>query len=172
MKKTLALIPSMLLAVVPAKAHCPLCTAGAGAAAAGASWLGVNMAVVGVLIGGFALSMGWWIANLIKKKYFKGQDVGIIIATFLVTIIPIIPIVNGAMPITISLTGDYGSLLNRTYMVDGFLLGSILGGILVSIAPSISKKISEYRKETIPFQGMALTISMLIVTALIVQVIL
>ena len=50
-------------------AHCPLCTIGAGAAAAGAVWLGVSKVVVALFIGAFAMSMGMWFPKIIKKKY-------------------------------------------------------------------------------------------------------
>ena len=53
---SLFLLPILFFQAV--KAHCPLCTVGAGAAAAGAIWLGVSKVVVALFIGGFAMSMG------------------------------------------------------------------------------------------------------------------
>ena len=50
-------------------AHCPLCTAGAAIAAGGAIYLGVSVIVVGLFIGAFAVSTGWWVAKIIKKQY-------------------------------------------------------------------------------------------------------
>lgn len=151
-------------------AHCPLCTIGAAAAAGGAVWLGVNKMVVSLFIGAFAVSMGWWVSKLVKKKYIPFQKAVIILISFLLTVLPILPIITYAKPIFISLAGDYGSLLNRTYLVDLSLIGSLIGGIVVSLAPGISSRLSNIRKgRKIPYQGIIVTFLSLITVALIIQ---
>ena len=45
----------------------------------------------------------------------------------------------------LSLSGEYGSLLNRTYIFNLAFISSILGGIIVFLSPGISKKIKEKR---------------------------
>ena len=153
-------------------AHCPLCTAGAAIAAGGAAWLGVNNIVIGLFIGAFAVSMGWWISNLIKKQYIPYQKFLIILSSFLTTVLPLTAIINNIFPIYISVSEDYGSLLNRTYLINSFLLGSIIGGIIVSISPSISNLITRLRKGiTIPFQGIIITLSLTIITGVVIQLI-
>ncbi len=155
-------------------AHCPLCTIGAGAAAAGAVWLGVSKVVVALFIGAFAMSMGMWFARVVekRKKFIPFQSPLIIIGVFLLTILPLISIVKTYGPLSIQLIGNYGSLLNRTYMLDYSLFGSIFGGLVVFSTPSISKKITKLRKnKIIPFQGVILTLLLLIITGGILQLI-
>ena len=153
-------------------AHCPLCTAGAAAAAAGAVWLGVSKAIVALFIGAFAVSTALWVGRMIKKQYISHQKLVLIIASFLLTIIPILPIISQTYPAYISWLGNYGTLLNRTYIINISLLTSLLGGGIVSVSPFLSKKISRLRKgEMIPFQGTILTLSLLIITGLLIQII-
>ncbi len=150
-------------------AHCPLCTVGAAAAAGGAAWLGVNNAVIGVFLGAFAVSMGWWVSKLIKKQYVPYQMALIILFSFATTIFPLLPLITGFYPLYISMMGDYGSLLNRTYLVNLFLFGSIIGGIIVSVTPWLSKKISDSRGKTLPYQGIILTFALLIILGIFLQ---
>ncbi|MBI2650860.1 hypothetical protein HYX01_00105 [Candidatus Woesearchaeota archaeon] len=153
-------------------AHCPLCTVGAMAAAGGAAWLGVNKAVIGIFIGAFAVSTGWWIANLLKKKYIPFQKPFLIILSFATIVIPILPmpVMESNYPLYLSFAGDYGSLLNRTYVINLFFAGSILGSIIVCITPWLSKKISEIGNgKLIPFQGILLTFILLIIAGISLQ---
>src|SRR3989344_6532474 len=84
---TLVLTPRVL-------AHCPLCTIGAGAAAAGAVWLGISKIAVALFIGAFAMSMGMWFSRIIGNKinYLPFQSVLIIVGIFAFTIWPLMPI--------------------------------------------------------------------------------
>ncbi len=171
LKKFLALLPSLVL-IKSVYAHCPLCTIGAAAAAGGAAWLGVSKVVIGVFIGAFAVSIGWWISNLIKKQYIPFQRLLIILFSFITTIIPLLVIIGGKYPVYISLIGDYGSLLNRTYIIDLFFIGSILGGFIVSITPWLSKKITEIRNgKMLPYQGIILTLALLVILSITIEVI-
>ncbi|HIH13155.1 MAG: hypothetical protein QT02_C0004G0052 [archaeon GW2011_AR9] len=140
------------------QAHCPLCTIGAGAAAGGALWLGVDLLVVALFVGGFAASTGWWISRLIKKEYIRHQKMLIIIASFILTIVPLIPLFEGITPLYISWFGEYGSWFNRTYLLNTFLLGSIVGGAFVSLTPYLSQKMTSWRRKQIPFQGIIITL--------------
>lgn len=159
------------LVIKAANAHCPLCTAGAAVAAGGAAWLGVNNAAIGVFIGAFAVSMGWWISNLIKKKYVPFQRQLIIAFSFATTIPTLMPIINGVYPALISIAGDYGSLLNRTYLINAFLMGSIIGAFIVSITPWLSKKITDACKgKTLPYQGITLTFGLLAIAGISLQI--
>jgi len=151
-------------------AHCPLCTLGIVAAAGGATWLGVNQVVIGLFVGGFAISIGWWVSRLIKRTYFPFQKSAIILASFILTVIPLLPFMNGFYPLYISFFGDYGSLFNRTYLVDTFLIGSVLGGIIVSIGPWLSNQITRLRNnKIIPFQGVILTLLLLIIVGGLIE---
>jgi len=152
-------------------AHCPLCTIGAAAAAGGAVWLGVSKVVVSLFIGAFAVSIGYWFGNIIKKKYVPFQKTLLIIVSFLLTVIPILPIISYQQPLYISILGSYGSLLNRTYLINLSLISSLVGGGIVLIAPTISRKITDLRdRKMLPFQGILITFLLLIITGGIIQV--
>lgn len=157
--------------LVPAVyAHCPLCTIGAAAAAGGAAYFGVSQIIIGIFTGAFAVSIGWWISRLIKKKYIPFQRAVLVLLSFATTIFPLLPLLTDMKPYYLSWFGDYGSLFNRTYLVNMFMVGSIIGGIVVCFTPWLSEKISRMRKNrTIPFQGTALTLIILIIISLIIQ---
>jgi len=166
----------LLINLAFVSAHCPLCTAGAAAAAGAATWLGVKVMIIGLFIGAFATSLGFWMSNLLRKKFNKSfplQTFLIVLISFLLTVIPIMPIVKSDyIPINIWVTGEVGSFLNKTYWVSNFLLGSFIGLALVSIAPLLSKGISKLRRGKIfPFQGVAITLLLLVIAAVIIQII-
>lgn len=151
-------------------AHCPLCTAGAAAAAGGAIWFGVNNVVVSILIGAFAVSMGWWFSRMIKKQYIPLQRTVIILLSFGLTIIPILPIIGSQDPYFISMMGEYGTLLNRTYIIDMGLVGSFIGGLIMIVSPGISQKITKLRKgKHISYQRMIVTFSLLAIAGVLAQ---
>lgn len=152
-----------------AAAHCPLCTAGAGAAAAGAAYLGVAKPVLGLFIGALGVSMGWWFAKKIPKEYIPRQEEAIIISSFLLTVVPILPIMGKQQAFFIGLQGSYGSLLHNTYMYDASLLTSVIGGAVVTLSPGISRKITELRGKHIDYQGILVTFAILLVLGLLIQ---
>lgn len=161
----LASFPSVL-------AHCPLCTMGAAAAAGGAVYLGVNVAVVGLFVGAFGVSTGWWISRLVRKQYFFGQSIAIIVASFLLTIVPLLGVIDAVEPFPILWWGEYGSLFNRTYLVNPFLAGSILGGILVSLTPHLSGAVSSWKgRQIVPYQGIILTFALLLAVGVGIQLV-
>lgn len=169
-KKLIILSFFSLFLIKEVQAHCPLCTIGAAAAAGGAAYLGVNNLVIGLFIGAFAVSMGWWFSNLIKKKFIPFQRAAIILLSFITTILPMLSIMEGIKPLYINMVGDYGSLLNRTYIFNLFLIGSILGGIIVTLTPWLSSKITSLRNgKMLPYQGTILTLAILIMLGTIIQ---
>lgn len=180
-KKKLFLFPILtfllILLIDQVSAHCPLCTAGAAVAAGGAVWLGVSPAVVAIFIGAFAISMGIWTSNWLKKKFLKKKYIPfqtqlIILVIFLGTVIPIIPQLLALEGFNLFLYGSYGGLLNRSYMINISWITSLVGGGIVFISPSLSKKITKLRKDKIiPFQGMILTLLLLVIFGGILQLI-
>lgn len=174
LKKLFLLSPlGFLINTVSVSAHCPLCTIGAVAVAGGAAYFGVSSIVIGLFIGAFAASLGLWIAKMVKKKkeYIKFQTPLIFIVIYLSTIIPIMPFIGGIYPLYISWFGDYGSLFNRTYLLNTFLAGSLIGGFIMSIMPWVSSKITKARngKMLFPYQGIILTLVILIIIGVILQ---
>ncbi|OYX36343.1 hypothetical protein B7Z00_04820 [Candidatus Saccharibacteria bacterium 32-50-10] len=161
-----------LISLVPTKvfAHCPLCVGGAGAAAALASVMGVKYGAIGVFMGGFAVALSLFIVNRLPKK-FKYQNVVVGWLIYLTTLIPMYPFLKGDyVSWFISAGGDYGSLLNKTYLIDLFIVGSIIGSLIVLYSMKLSTRITEKRGgKQIKFQGMILTFSLLIISVMILQ---
>ncbi|PJE81904.1 hypothetical protein COU58_00250 [Candidatus Pacearchaeota archaeon CG10_big_fil_rev_8_21_14_0_10_32_42] len=147
-------------------AHCPLCTIGAGAAATGAVWLGVGKVVVALFVGGFSMSMGLWMSKVVKKDYFEFQKPLIVVGVFLLTLLPLLPIFSAVGPLYLFFMGEYGT----TYAFNYSIFSGLFGGLLVFASPILSKTITKKRKEkTIPFQGTALTLVLLILFGTILQ---
>lgn len=170
MKKLFASVIT-LLAFTPkfVLAHCPLCTAGAGVLAVGAASLGVSSVVVGILIGAFGLALSLWLAGLVKKRYFRYQKSTLTLAIFLITVVPIMPLVQDYAPFYVALLGEYGTLLHNTYTINLYLLGSTLGALVVASTPHISRFITNVRGKQIPYQGLSITFLLLILGSLIAQ---
>jgi hypothetical protein len=151
-------------------AHCPLCTAGAGALAVLAASLGVATPVVGIFIGAFATALGLWMARLLKKKYIKYQDAAVSVIVYLLTIIPIMPFIIEYRPLYVSFFGEYGTLFHNTYLINLYIFGAILGAVLLFIAPYLSRVVTRLRTGKIfPFQGLGITFILLIVVGVILQ---
>ena len=168
-KKTLIPILVALLSSEVVRAHCPLCTIGAAAAAGGAAILGVNNVAIGLFVGAFSVSIGWWIANLIKKQYVRYQNYAIVGFSFVTTVLPMMSFLSDIHPLYISWLGSYGT----TFVVDLFMITSVIGGTVVSLTPWLSKTITTWRKgKKIPYQGILLTLSLLVAIATVLQIIL
>lgn len=148
-------------------AHCPLCTIGAGAAAAGAVWLGVSKVAVVLFIGAFAMSMGMWFSKIIKKRYIPFQKTSIVLVIFLTTLLPLLPLFTAIGPLYLSFIGEYGT----TYAINYSLASGLFGGFIVLSSPFLSKKITDFRNgKIIPYQGMMLTLSTLLITGGLIQI--
>lgn len=172
-----SVIGSGIALAQPALAHCPLCTVGAAAAAAGAAYFGVSDGAIGVFIGAFGASMGYWISRVVKRKYnrsfFPLQTPAFILGSFLLTVIPILPIFKGFVPLPLLLFGEYGSFFNRTYLLNTFFIGSVIGAVITSLTPWLSSKITLLRKgKFVPFQGIILTFVLLLAAGVLFEVLL
>ena len=165
------LIGFILITAKSASAHCPLCTAGAGALAVLAASLGVSSVVVGILLGAFALALALWLAPMLKKQYVPYQRQILVALIFLGTILPIMPLIRDYGPLYISLGGEYGTWFHNTYTIDLFLFGSVVGALIMFLAPFVSRGITKLRGKQIPYQGVALTLVLLTLAASIAQLI-
>ena len=153
-----------------AKAHCPLCTAGAGFLAIWATYLGVSSYIIGIMIGAFAMALAFWVPRIIKKKYMPYQDIFLMIIIFFSTIIPIMPFIQDYTSFNIYWFGEYGGVFNKTYMVSRFLIGSFIGAFVMFVSPYISKKIIKIRSgKLVPYQGILITFFILLTTSLLFQ---
>lgn len=169
--KKIILLSLLILFPKFAWAHCPLCTVGAGALAVAAASLGVSTAVVGVFIGAFALALSIWLARMIKRKYFQGQDAVVVLAIFLSTIIPIMPFIREYRPLYLSLAGEYGTMLHNTYVINLYLLGAAVGALLLFAAPYVSQAVTRARGgQILPYQGLGITFVLIVLAAIIFQI--
>jgi hypothetical protein len=167
MKSKILLGLLILFLIKEVSAHCPLCTIGAGAAAAGAVWLGISKVVIALFIGAFAMSMGMWFSNLPKKQYIHFQKTLIIIAVFLTTVLPLLPIFSAIGPLYLPFVGEYG----KTYAFNYSLASSLFGGLIVFSSPSLSRTLTKLRKgKMFPFQGIIITLLTLIIIGGIIQI--
>ncbi len=158
---TLALLSLFLFsfAAKAVHAHCPLCSAAVGAAAVGASYLGVDPSIIGVFVGAFGLSTGIWVGRKIKKQYFKYQLQLITIVSFLLTVIPTLSYVKDPAYIPILLFGQSGTILNKVYWLNKLLLGSIIGAIATIFAFWLHNYTKKQRgKVLFPYQGVAFSL--------------
>ncbi|MEX2368821.1 MAG: hypothetical protein WD552_00285 [Candidatus Paceibacterota bacterium] len=150
-------------------AHCPLCTAAAGGLAILAASLGVSSVIVGILIGAFALALSLWLAGLVKKTYFRFQKSVLTIVIFLVTVLPIMPLVQDFSPLYVALFGEYGTWLHTTYTINLYLFGVAIGAVIVASAPYLSRLVTRLRGKQLPYQGLIITLTLLVVASVIVQ---
>ncbi len=149
-------------------AHCPLCAAGTGLVALGASYFGIDDAIVGIWIGAFAFSLGLVTAKAVKRKLIPFQDTLITLAVFFSTVLPALAFFKHYFPLYIHLFGPYGSFFNKMYIVKRFLVGSFIGALVVVAAPGINSLIvSFFKGKKIAFQKLILTFLLLFVFSLV-----
>lgn len=147
-------------------AHCPLCTGAVIAGAVGAKYIGLDVSIVGIFTGAFAISTGIWVGKKIRQLV-PYQVLWAALLSFALTIIPLLGKMNEPAYIPVFLFGTAGSLFNRLYFVDKFLLGSAIGGIVTAGAYWVHLSIKARNgKVLFPFQGIALTVTLLIMASI------
>ncbi len=155
-----------LFVSAPAHAHCPLCTAGAGVAALGAAKLGMGPTSIGILLGAFAVALGLWFARFLKKQYVPRQKALLAILSFATTIFPLQAVLADNTSVYISFWGEYG----KTFVINLFVAGALVGGMLILLSPYLSRKLALARGgEMYPFQGMVITLVLLVSAAAVVE---
>ncbi len=175
MRKIIFAVPALLAFVfssTPAFAHCPLCVGAVGMAVASAKVFGVDLSIVGLLAGALAISSGLWVARLIKTEYFRYQLPSILILSYALTVIPSVLLVGiqENIYIPVNLFGDVGSMFNKIYWIDKLLFGSLFGVGIALLAFKLHLKIKElYGKVLFPFQGVLLTVGVLVAASLAFQ---
>lgn len=170
MKKKIFLIFILALLLLPSlsvHAHCPICTAAVGAAAVSAKYYGLDASVIGLLIGAFGISTGLWIGLKIKKYYFKFQFPLIVLASFLLTVVPLLFVSSESIYLPLLLFGQSGSLLNKVYWINKILFGSIIGGLIALAAFFVHVYIKKMNGNVLfPFQGIIITLAFLLISGL------
>jgi hypothetical protein len=155
----------IVLVSTPAHAHCPLCTAGAGVLALGAAKLGVGPMPIGIFLGAFAVALGLWVARFLKKQYLPRQKALLGVFSFATTIFPLQAVLADNASVYLPFWGEYG----KTFVINLFVVGAIVGGVLILLSPYLSRKFSLARGgEMYPFQGMVITLVLLISAAAVI----
>ena len=155
-KKLLALLPSLFF-LKEVSAHCPLCTGAVVAGAIGAKYLGLDITILGIFVGAFAISLGLWISRKIKN-YFKYQSTLILTSSFFLTIFPSLAFIKDM---------TYISLLSKVFFVNKLLIGSIIGALVTLLAYKIHNHIKlKHGKVLFPYQGIVLTVLLLILSSI------
>ena len=149
-------------------AHCPLCTAGAGIVAFGAVELGMGPMSVGIFLGAFAVALGLWIARFIKKQYIPRQKAVLVIFSFATTIFPLQHVLADYTSLYLSFWGEFG----KTLLIDLFVVGGMMGGLLMLSTPYLSGRLTLARGgDMYPFQGVVITLVLLVSAAVIVELV-
>lgn len=145
-------------------AHCPLCSAAAGAGVAAAQYYGVDLLIVGLWLGFFITATSLWGLKLLPlSKQSRLNQLAVITAVFLSFIIPFR--IAGLLEFN-HLIWLFGSPIIFNRMLAGMLVGVIIGWIM----PDISHFIKKYNgnKSFIPFQAIVLTVSLLSIISIFV----
>ncbi len=160
---------AILLVPQIAYAHCPLCTLGVGAAAASAKYFGLDVSIIGLFVGAFGISTGLWFARAIKKKFIPYQTAIITLLSYLLTVIPLRFISTDNLYLPILLFGEPGSFLNKIYWIDMLIFGSIIGGLVTTLGYYIHNMLKKKNNDKVlfPYQGIALTLGILIIAGAI-----
>ena len=169
-KKTMLFASVATLAIFSknAYAHCPLCTGAIAVAAVAATTMGVDVSVVGIFVGAFAVSTGLWAGRVIKKQYIPFQTAAIVVASFLLTIVPVTAVVPDDLSIPLLLFGAPDSLFNRVYWPSKMLFGGLIGGMLTVGSLYLHEFLKKRNngKVYIQFQGVLLTVGILVMSAI------
>ena len=177
MKKSKIIILSILIftslvAVPLVSAHCPLCTAAAGAGVGVARFYGVDDSIVGLLLGGFVASSGLWVHNWLKNKKkinIPVQGLILVALSFLLLAVPLYTAgVITDFEMVMSMPEHHSMLGMGVYGIDKLLFGLIVGTILISGTFTLSDSIKAKRgKRLFAFQGLVFMLTALAIFSLI-----
>lgn len=155
----------LIMNAVPVYAHCPLCTGAIGMAAVSMKYYGVDTSIIGIFIGAFAISTGLWIGRKIKRQYIRFQLPIIVLASFLLTVLPLSSIDGGNVFFPVLLFGEPGSVFNKIYWVNKIIFASIIGSMTTLAAFWIHNKVKKVNGGVLfPYQGLVFTLVLLGIT--------
>lgn len=167
--KKIFLLAFVFLIMPSALAHCPLCTAAAGAGIGIARAYGLSDSIVGLFLGAFVASSSLWINRMLKKKInIPYQEFLIMFASFLLLTIPLYlsgVIINSEI---VKTSKDYSMLGLGMFGIDKLMGGIIIGTLAVWLVFNFSDYIKNKRKNVLwPYQGLSFMIITLLMLTLI-----
>lgn len=144
-----------LLTAPPALAHCPLCTAGAGAGLFLSRWLGIDDSITGVWMAAFLAASSLWLANSIKKKFIPGQNTLIYLAVFASTIWSFY---------AFKLVSEHAGLIMG---IPKLIFGMISGGLVFYLVDIVNLAIKKIRgKSLFPYQSIVFSLGSMLFLSL------
>jgi hypothetical protein len=151
----LFLLTSFYILPREALAHCPLCTAGAGAGLFLSRWLGIDDSITGVWMAAFLAASSLWLANSLKKKYIPGQNTLIYLAVFASTIWSFY---------TFKLVSEHAGLIMG---IPKLIFGMLAGGILFYLVDILNLVIKKIRgKSLFPYQSIVFSLGSMLFLSL------
>jgi hypothetical protein len=164
----LASVGSLASSAVPVHAHCPLCTGVIGVAAVSASYYGLDASIIGLFVGSFGVSTGYWVGKKVKKEYVKYQLHLIALSSLLFTVGPLLSLDTGSLHFSTLFFGEPGSLFNRVHEINSLVFGGLLGGVVSMMSFKANNYIKKKRGRVLfPFQGIVFAASSLLITSAI-----
>lgn len=149
----LFLLTLLVLSSGLVSAHCPLCTGAIAAVAISAKFFGVDLSLIGLLIGAFGVSTGLWLGKSIKAK-FKIPVAVTVLASFFLTVLPIFGLGESSHLVI--------NFFDDLWIVDKMIFGSVIGGITSLAAFQLHGFVKQVNGRVLfPFQGIAFTLGLL-----------
>ena len=138
-----------------ASAHCPLCTAGAGAGLALSRWLGIDDSISGIWIAAFLGATALWGAYALKKKYIPYQETVIYLAVFGLTIWSFYQF---------KLVNEHAGLIMG---VPKLTFGIVSGGVVFYLVELTNKLVRKTRgKVLFPYQPIVFSLGSMLILSL------
>lgn len=159
-----------ILTLPAVMAHCPLCTAAAGAGVAAARFYGVDDSIVGLFIGALIVSTALWFNKSVKKRWNYALPAFIVVLiSFLLFAGPFYYtglITNVEM---VKSMPEHHAILGLGVLgIDKLLAGMIIGSLAVWGAFTLSDHIVKKRgKRLFDYQGLSFMIMALIILSLV-----
>lgn len=135
-------------------AHCPLCTAGAGAGLVLSRWLGIDDSITGIWLAAFLGALSLWFSNSVKKRYVPMQKILIYFLVFASTIWSFY---------AFNLVSEHAGLIMG---IPKLIFGMVAGGLVFYLVDALNCAIKKKRgKVLFPYQPIAFSLgSMLIIS--------
>ncbi len=165
-KLIIAMVFAFIFIAMPlVSAHCPLCSAAAGAGVGIARFYGVDDSIVGLFLGAFVVSTALWFNKLLKKKInFPLQQFLLVMISFLLLAVPFYYsglIINADM--VRALPNSYSILGLGVFGIDKLLGGMIIGSSAIWFVFSLGDYMKKKRGLLFPYQSISFMLLTLII---------